>query len=243
MNPSYVLKINISTSLYQNRIKFNGRMNMQSTRFSTFQHEIEKELHVEAGLQRLFFRGKQLENGYMMYDYNINLNDVIQLMVKINLDDTADTATSSNNDNIKKEISESNLDEELVEAESPYYKIGDAVDSLDQIHGAWFEAIVLKIFKKKEKLLYNLQWEFDDKESPFNVPEALVRPRAGRLLSFDQLSVDQKVMINYNVDEPQEIGFWYDFTISKVNKKRKLEELIGILHMGRYIFCIMLCVI
>lgn len=210
------------------------------------QREIEKELHIKVDSQRLFFRGKQLENGYKLYDYNINLNDVIQLMVRINLDAVKNEATSSNSNKAKKEgeESESNVDEELeVEAESLYYKIGDAIDCLDQTYGAWFEATILKIFKKKENLFYSVQWEFDDKAFPFNVPESSVRPRARCLIPFDELSVGQKIMINYNVDDPKEVGLWYDFTISKLDKKRRLQQLTGMLHMGRcvYIYIYIIC--
>lgn len=189
-------------------------------------------------MQRLFFRGKQLENGYKLYDYNVNLNDVIQLLIKIKIDNTQNKATSSN---VKKErkISE-RKEEELVEVESLYYKVGDAIDCLDQIHGAWFEAIVQKIFQKEEQIVYNVLWEFDDKAFPFNVPETCIRPRTRHLVPFDELSIGQKVMINYNVDEPKEIGLWYDFTISKIDKKRKLQELTGILHMGQYVFIFIL---
>ncbi|XP_050448065.1 E3 ubiquitin-protein ligase UHRF1-like [Cataglyphis hispanica] len=203
------------------------------TMVEDLKREIEKELHIEIDMQRLFFRGKQLENGYKLYDYNINLNDVIQLMIKIKIDNTQNKATSSNDSDVKnkRKISE-NKEEELVEAESLYYKVGDAIDCLDQIHGAWFEAIIQKIFQKKEEIVYNVLWEFDDKAFPFNVSETCIRPRARHLIPFDKLSVGQKVMINYNVDEPKQVGLWYDFTISKIEKKRKLQELTGILHMG-----------
>nr|1WY8_A Chain A, Np95-like ring finger protein, isoform a [Homo sapiens] len=32
--------------------------------------------------QRLFYRGKQLENGYTLFDYDVGLNDIIQLLVR-----------------------------------------------------------------------------------------------------------------------------------------------------------------
>lgn len=198
------------------------------TMVEDLKREIEKELHIKIDMQRLFFRGKQLENGYKLYDYNINLNDVIQLMIKT--DNTQNKATSSN---IKKErkISE-NKEEELMEAESLYYKAGDAIDCLDQVHGAWFEAIVQKVFQKEDQMIYNVLWEFYDKNFSVNVPETYIRPRARHLVPFDKLSVGQKVMINYNVDEPKEVGLWYDFTISEIYKKQKLQELTGILHIG-----------
>jgi len=208
------------------------------------QHEIEKELQIDIDLQRLFFRGKQLENGYKLYDYNINLNDVIQLMAQVKIDNTEEKATSSNNVK-KKKLSENKIEEELVEkelleAESLYYKIGDAVDCHDQIHGAWFEAIVQKIFKNKEQILYNVCCEFDELLAPYNVSEEFIRPRARRVITSDELCVGQKVMINYNVDEPKNVGLWYDITISEIYRKRRSYELSGMLYMSGYIFFILL---
>ncbi|KAK1129927.1 hypothetical protein K0M31_019624 [Melipona bicolor] len=206
-----------------------------------FKRMIEEEMDVKVDLQRLFYRGKQLENDYTLHDYNININDVIQLMIKIQISEleSSNTPTSSSvttipSFNSEKEIVDDN-GEKLLEAltESLYYKTGDIVDCLNQVYGAWFEAIIVKIFKKDEKIIYNIQWEYDDKAPPFNVSESLIRPRARHLLQLDSLEVGQKVMINHNVDNPEEIGFWYDFTISNIIKnKKKVQELIGILHIG-----------
>ncbi|CAK9833449.1 E3 ubiquitin-protein ligase UHRF1 [Anthophora retusa] len=209
------------------------------TEVEDFKHEVEKELQIKVDQQRLFFRGKQLENGYKLYDYNVNLNDVIQLMVRVQTDNVENKATSSSSvttdsSNFEQDYTDnSNEGETLIEGESLYYKIGDAVDCLDQTYGAWFEGIILKIFKNDDKLIYNVQWEFDDKAPPFNVPESSVRPRARRLLQSDNLKIGQKVMINYNVDNPKEIGLWYDFTILKIDKKKRSLQLTGTLHIGR----------
>ncbi|XP_029175754.1 E3 ubiquitin-protein ligase UHRF1-like [Nylanderia fulva] len=191
---------------------------------------IEKQLHVETDMQRLFFRGKQLENGYKLYDYDINLNDVIQLMIKIKFDDT-ENKISDNSIKEKRELNE-DKEEGLVQAESLYYKVGDAIDCLDEENGAWFEAIVQNIFQKGEEIIYNVLWEFTNDGFPFNVPEMRIRPRAIRLISFDKLSEGQKIMINYNVEEPKEVGLWYDFTVAKIEKKKRLQQLTGTLHIG-----------
>ena len=39
-------------------------------------------MKVDLPCQRLFFRGKQLENEQTLFDYSINVNDVIQLMIR-----------------------------------------------------------------------------------------------------------------------------------------------------------------
>ena len=39
-------------------------------------------MDIDLPSQRLFFRGKQLENEQTLFDYSINVNDVIQLMIR-----------------------------------------------------------------------------------------------------------------------------------------------------------------
>ncbi|XP_066597047.1 E3 ubiquitin-protein ligase UHRF1-like [Prorops nasuta] len=205
------------------------------TKVEDFKSEIEKELNVEQDFQRLFFRGKQLENGYKLYDYNINLNDVIQLMIRSKQEETntkteASLSTSTNSDQ-KTEGTEAS-DDDLPEGESLFYKIGDAIDCLDNAHGAWFEAIIEKILKSEEQVIYKVKWEFDDKAPSFNVSEKSIRPRAKKLISFEKLKKGQKVMVNYNVDDPKEVGLWYDFTISDIVKKRRVQILTGTIHIN-----------
>ena len=45
---------------------------------------------VDLPCQRLFFRGKQLEKEQTLFDYSINDNDVIQLMIRQPLVETQD---------------------------------------------------------------------------------------------------------------------------------------------------------
>ena len=60
------------------------------------------------------------------------------------------------------------------------------------------------------------------KEDLTKVTVANIRPRACRYMQWDELKVGNKVMVNYNLDHPKEIGFWYDAIISrKVNKRNK----------------------
>lgn len=183
-----------------------------------------------------------MEDGYKLHDYSVNLNDVILLMVREKIDVLEDEATSSNINNVENSESvEEDIENreieggELEEAESLYYRIGDAVDCLDQCYGAWSEAIIQNIYKRDERLIFSVKWEFDNEASSFDVFETFIRPRARCLIPFNELSIGQKVMINYNVDSPKDTGLWYDFTISKLEKKRRSEELIGVLHIGRQV--------
>ncbi|KAL0150301.1 hypothetical protein M9458_054409, partial [Cirrhinus mrigala] len=60
-----------------------------------------------------------------------------------------------------------------------------------------------------------------------------VRPRARTVLRFDQLQVGDVVMVNYNLENPEERGFWYDAEItslnavSRTNKEIHVKILLG----------------
>lgn len=60
-----------------------------------------------------------------------------------------------------------------------------------------------------------------------------VRPRARTLLRWDQLQVGMHVMVNYNMETPDERGFWFDAEIqtlnqtSRTNKELRVKILLG----------------
>lgn len=87
----------------------------------------------------------QLIKDLRITDYDIKLNDVIQLLIK------ADNAEEK----IEKENKSSNLNEikvseEMFESKCYYYKKGDQIDVIDHDIGAWFEAKILNIFTTRD---------------------------------------------------------------------------------------------
>lgn len=60
-----------------------------------------------------------------------------------------------------------------------------------------------------------------------------VRPRARTLLRWDQLEVGMHVMVNYNMETPDERGFWFDAEIvtlkqtSRTNKELRVNIFLG----------------
>merc|ERR1719315_911488 len=97
-------------------------------------------------LQRLFFQGKQLENEYSLFDYNVKVNDIVQLMVRQPLGesqkDNLPKTTAPSKDEKKEELIKEEKPEvkEIVDAESESYKVGERVDCRDEESGAWFQA-------------------------------------------------------------------------------------------------------
>lgn len=60
-----------------------------------------------------------------------------------------------------------------------------------------------------------------------------LRPRARTILKWNELKVGDVVMVNYNVEAPEERGFWFDAEItslreiSRTNKEVHAKILLG----------------
>lgn len=107
---------------------------------------------------KLFFLfSSQLVDDHKIMDYDIRLNDVIQLMIKL---------LPTNNEGMEENIHESSTNkdsrlEKNLDTNSEYYKLGDLIDVRLPDTGAWYEAKITKIFKK----------ENDEKSSDTNSKE------------------------------------------------------------------------
>ncbi|XP_043284364.1 E3 ubiquitin-protein ligase UHRF1-like [Venturia canescens] len=202
------------------------------TRIEELKFMVTLKWSIEENLQKLFYRGKLLEEGYKLFDYNINTNDVILLMVnnEMETDEESQSEESMDEDDMVKEKLTNNKNPDKVT--SPFYKAGDKVDCQDKEYGGWFEAEIHGIHKKSGIIGYSVKWEFGEDEEPFDVEENIIRPRAYKLLSFEELKIGDKVMINHNIDQPNKNGFWYDFTILEIKRNTNPVELVGTIHIG-----------
>lgn len=198
------------------------------TKVYKLKKEIKGEFGIEERLQLLFFRGKQLEDDCTLHDYSVNINDVIQVMIK---SEVKDSPIEPENENKKTKKAAAVEEDEEVEAESLRFKVGDSVDCLDSGLGAWFEAVIVKIFTTAGKLLYKMRWDLADADENdrFSVPENFIRLRAWQKLKPSELKVGLRVMLNHNLENSNSTGQWYDYTISKVVNSK---QLVGTLHIG-----------
>ncbi|XP_056018667.1 E3 ubiquitin-protein ligase UHRF1-like isoform X2 [Ostrea edulis] len=137
------------------------------------------------------------------------------------------------------------------------YKLGDIIDAKDNSIGAWFEAKIIKIARDEKfeqpKKDCNEEMEVDSKdEAPrdhdgffYSVvfdgyddtePEKLeckdIRPRARKVIKVSDIKEGQKVMANYNVDDPELRGFWYDCIITGKRDTRTIKELTATVFIG-----------
>ncbi|XP_077296529.1 E3 ubiquitin-protein ligase UHRF1-like [Arctopsyche grandis] len=90
---------------------------------------------------------------------------------------------------------------------------------------------IRKIISEEEKrLVFRVLLHGEDEILNYKLSE--IRPRARNALKLSNLKVNTTVMVNYNPEEPNEKGLWYDFTVHEIRKQRKYEELLGTLYHG-----------
>ena len=59
-----------------------------------------------------------------------------------------------------------------------------------------------------------------------------IRPRASQKIPFKDVKVGDKVMLNYNYDEPTARGYWYDGIVTEKRDTRTIKELYATIFLG-----------
>ncbi|XP_059059747.1 E3 ubiquitin-protein ligase UHRF1-like [Achroia grisella] len=111
------------------------------TKIDQFRKIVKEKFNVNPKLQRLFYGGKLLENGYTFHDYNIKINDVIQLVVHVEPQELKKDIKSAKD----KKSTDTKNEDNYTDAESVLYQIGDLIDVRSQEEGAWFEGKIVRI--------------------------------------------------------------------------------------------------
>ncbi|CAF4744509.1 unnamed protein product [Pieris macdunnoughi] len=132
------------------RVRFFGKpdtivvVESKLTKIEQFRRIIKEKFGVEPKSQRLFYGGKVLENGYTFHDYNIKLNDVVQLMVKCPEDNVQKEEIKEElKFSVPKESEEKKV--EYKDVTSTLFEVGDLVDVRTRDEGSWFEAKIIRI--------------------------------------------------------------------------------------------------
>jgi len=72
---------------------------------------------------------------------------------------------------------------------------------------------------------------YEDSE-PVDVTSRHIRPRARHKLSVADVAVSSHVLVNYNYDEPNSRGYWYDAVVTAKNVKRSVKQLTATVFIG-----------
>ena len=186
--------------------------------------KLKEKWSVDEEFQRLIFQGKVMSDENSLFDYRVNLNDVVQLWRREPLADRTNQDVSPVAEQVKeKEDQVAAVPEE--EAESEVFKVGDIVDILDKDDGqGWFEGSVVRITRSESEkagsdgLTYYVKYEAWAGED-YKVKLEQLRPRARTVLARSELKAGMEVLANYNVEEPGQRGWWVEGRVEKVTRQ------------------------
>ncbi|XP_069631188.1 E3 ubiquitin-protein ligase UHRF2-like isoform X1 [Haliaeetus albicilla] len=271
------------------------------TKIECLREKIQKTFCVSPDRQRLFYRGKQLEDGHTLFDYDVGLNDIVQLLIRSESEAPTTSVTNqggevnpcavSNCKNKVKRAASSRSPNQpstsahlfLIDPGIGLYKINELVDARDVSIGAWFEAHIENVtratkghkngkaqvksgnsYKRTngnlsqdhsrenanyldstpstsysdcmdtdEEAIYHIKYDEYPENGIIEMDTKNLRPRARTILKWSELKVGDVVMVNYNVEAPEERGFWFDAEItslreiSRTNKEVHAKILLG----------------
>ncbi|KAM3927809.1 E3 ubiquitin-protein ligase UHRF1 [Leptodactylus fuscus] len=206
------------------------------TKVEELRERIHEVFGVEQDRQRLFYRGKQMEDGHTLFDYSVGLNDIVQLLVRqlppppAVAPVTAEEPDDAPMAEIEPEEPRSSSEPPAEPSTQGLYKVKELVDARDLHMGAWFEAEVVNVTRgtpgdSPDDVIYHIQYEDYPEEGVVTVSPKDVRPRARTKLSWEELQTGLVVMLNYNPDEPKERGYWYDAEILRKKDGKASKEL------------------
>ncbi|XP_052631120.1 E3 ubiquitin-protein ligase UHRF2-like [Harpia harpyja] len=271
------------------------------TKIECLREKIQKTFCVSPDRQRLFYRGKQLEDGHTLFDYDVGLNDIVQLLIRSESEAPTTSVTNqggevnpcavSNCKNKVKRAASSRSPNQpstsarlfLIDPGIGLYKINELVDARDVSIGAWFEAHIENVTRATkghkngkaqvksgdsyqrtngnlsqdhsrenanyldstpstsysdcmdtdEAAIYHIKYDEYPENGIVEMDTKNLRPRARTILKWSELKVGDVVMVNYNVEAPEERGFWFDAEItslreiSRTNKEVHAKILLG----------------
>uniref|UniRef100_A0A672RWK9 RING-type E3 ubiquitin transferase n=2 Tax=Sinocyclocheilus grahami TaxID=75366 RepID=A0A672RWK9_SINGR len=216
------------------------------TKVDELRVKIAELFNIEPQRQRLFYRGKQMEDGHTLFDYNVGLNDIVQLLVRqatlpkdkeAELSDSDSGCGSAQSESDKSSTHGESDGQSLVNVICKlFFQINEFVDARDLNMGAWFEAQIINVAKTtkcsdedggtdgEEEIIYHVKYEDYPENGMVQLRGKDVRPRARTVYQWHQLEQGMIVMVNYNPDEPKERGYWYDAEIQRKRETRTQRE-------------------
>ncbi|XP_074850979.1 E3 ubiquitin-protein ligase UHRF2 isoform X2 [Carettochelys insculpta] len=271
------------------------------TKIECLREKIQESFRVSPERQRLFYRGKQLEDGHTLFDYNVGLNDIVQLLIRTESDAPTTSLTKKDGgvnsctvanckNKVKRTTGRGSPNQPSTSARSflidpgiGLYKINELVDARDVSIGAWFEAHIENVTRATkghkngkaqaksgnayrrtngnlsqdhsrdktnnldsapstsysdcmdadEDAIYHIKYDEYPENGIVEMGASNLRPRARTILKWSELNVGDMVMVNYNVETPEERGFWFDAEItslreiSRTNKEVHAKILLG----------------
>ncbi|XP_056444514.1 E3 ubiquitin-protein ligase UHRF2-like isoform X1 [Gadus chalcogrammus] len=77
---------------------------------------------------------------------------------------------------------------------------------------------------REEDVVYHIKYDDYPENGVVEMLPVHVRPRARTLLRWDQLSPGLRVMVNHNLETPEERGFWFDAEVHALNQASRTSK-------------------
>uniref|UniRef100_A0A4W4ELA1 E3 ubiquitin-protein ligase UHRF n=1 Tax=Electrophorus electricus TaxID=8005 RepID=A0A4W4ELA1_ELEEL len=186
---------------------------------------------VEPERQRLFYRGKQMEDGHTLFDYNVGLNDIVQLLVRqappprpLPKDKEGELSDSDSGCG----SGQSDSDKSSTHGEQCMYTLSNICYlPVDDLFAPKTDGGGGVEMDGEEEFLYHVKYEDYPENGVAQLQAKDVRPRARTIYQWHQLEEGMIVMVNYNPDEPKERGYWYDAQVQRKRETRTQREIFG----------------
>lgn len=75
--------------------------------------------------------------------------------------------------------------------------------------------------------------KYEGENETATLPSVSIRPRARVKIPFHDIKLGDKVMVNYNYDDPPARGYWYDAIVTKKRDTRTIKELSASVFIGK----------
>uniref|UniRef100_A0AAQ4S708 E3 ubiquitin-protein ligase UHRF n=1 Tax=Gasterosteus aculeatus aculeatus TaxID=481459 RepID=A0AAQ4S708_GASAC len=202
------------------------------TKIESLRLKIQEIFSVSPHQQRLFYRGKQMEDGQTLFDYNVGLNDIVQLLIRSQTDAPDSPAAKDSSVACGSGPPSSDPRSESHNSPAPASPVAMETTIRRKCENQG-DAGGPGDFKHRNSPSPPLPLSPPlPRSSSSSYPEngvvemrpVDVRPRARTLLRWDQLQVGARVMVNYNMETPDERGFWFDGEVQTVNQASRTNR-------------------
>uniref|UniRef100_A0AAY4DSV1 E3 ubiquitin-protein ligase UHRF n=1 Tax=Denticeps clupeoides TaxID=299321 RepID=A0AAY4DSV1_9TELE len=234
------------------------------TKIESLRLKIQEIFNVNPEQQRLFYRGKQMEDGQTLFDYNVGLNDIIHNnnnpgigLYKVRINELVDcrdvsigawfegslenvTHAAKGPNNNKPSTVSTARGSKPNKRTNGKLEIEHGTPTLDNKSSSALNSDCSEPSTSQkdcphseEDVSYHIKYDDYPENGVVEMSPEDVRPRARTVFRFEQLQVGQVVMVNYNIETPEERGFWYDAEItslkevSRTNKEVRVKILLG----------------
>uniref|UniRef100_A0A6I8SKN7 E3 ubiquitin-protein ligase UHRF n=1 Tax=Xenopus tropicalis TaxID=8364 RepID=A0A6I8SKN7_XENTR len=187
------------------------------TKIESLRLKIQESFNVTPDRQRLFYRGKQINELVDARDVSIG------------------AWFEAHVENVTQKKAQKNGKAYLKGGHSYRETNGNLEHSRENSHAVDTNPSTSynDILDEDENVIYHIKYDDYPENGLVEMDLSNLRPRARTLLKWSDLKTGDKVMVNYNVETPEERGFWFDAEITELKEmSRTNKEVFAKIFLG-----------